>query len=144
MVRPADDLHEARRAIVVEGRATTLGDSGDAPLMSDAIAWNGLLLLSGRAAVDPASGALRATSFSEQLRIVLDDALAVLERSGSGPEHVLRVECWLRDAADFPAWNAAYAATFPPPRPARTTLVVAGFPVEGLLVELQLTAGLPS
>jgi 2-iminobutanoate/2-iminopropanoate deaminase len=52
---------------------------------------------------------------------------------------VLRVECWLADPSDFPAWNEAFAATFPPPRPARTTLV-AGLPLPGLLVELQLTA----
>jgi 2-iminobutanoate/2-iminopropanoate deaminase len=143
MVRPADDLHGLRRPIVAD-RATTLGEPGAHPLMSDAIAWNGVLYLSGRAAVDPATGTVRATGFSEQLQIVLDDTLAVLERAGSGPQHVLRVECWLLDAADFAAWNAAYAATFPPPRPARTTLVVAGLPIEGLLVELQLTAGLPS
>jgi 2-iminobutanoate/2-iminopropanoate deaminase len=111
--------------------------------MSDAISWNGLLFLSGRAAVDPATGGLRATTFAEQLRIVLDDALAVLDAGGSGPEHVLRVECWLRDREDFAEWNAAYVSTFPSPRPARTTLV-ADFPIEGLLVELQLTASVPA
>jgi 2-iminobutanoate/2-iminopropanoate deaminase len=110
--------------------------------MSDAISWNGLVLLSGRAAVDPATGGLRATTFGEQLRLVLDDAQAVLEAAGTGPEHVLRVECWLRDRSDFAAWNAAYAASFPPPRPARTTLI-ADFPIDGLLVELQLTAAMP-
>jgi 2-iminobutanoate/2-iminopropanoate deaminase len=110
--------------------------------MSDAIRWGGLLLLSGRAAVDPTTGALRATKFADQLDIVLEDALAVLTEAGSGPERVLRVECWLADAADFAAWNARYAATFPPPRPARTTLVVPEFPVPGLLVEIQVTAGI--
>jgi len=107
--------------------------------MSDAIGWGGLLFLSGRAAVDPATGELRATTFEEQLRIVLADILAVLEQAGSSPSQVLRVECWLRDRGDFQAWNAAYAVTFPPPRPARTTLV-SDFALDGLLVEVQLTA----
>jgi 2-iminobutanoate/2-iminopropanoate deaminase len=118
MVRPADDL----------------------PLMSDVREHHGLLFLSGRAAVDPATFQVRAASFADQLRIVLDDCLAVLDRAGSGPAHVLRVECWLVDSAHFGAWNAAWAETFAPPRPARSTFVVAGLPIEGLLVELQLTA----
>ncbi len=125
------------------GAGTTLDSGIDAPLMSDAIRFGDLLFLSGRAAVDPATGNLRADDFAGQMDIVLADALAVLEASGSGPEHALRVECWLADRSDFAAWNAGYAAAFPPPRPARTTLV-ADFPVAGLLIELQLTAAVPS
>jgi 2-iminobutanoate/2-iminopropanoate deaminase len=128
---------------VLAGRQTALGATTSTPLMSDAISWGGLLFLSGRAAVDPASGQVRAASFGEQLRIVLDDALEVLVAAGSGVQHVLRVECWLRDRADFAEWNAAYMGTFPPPRPARTTLI-ADFPIDGLLVELQITATVPA
>jgi 2-iminobutanoate/2-iminopropanoate deaminase len=138
MVRPPDDLRYARGSVLL-GAGTTLAPGVDDPLMSDATRWGDLLFLSGRAAVDPATGALRSDDFDGQLRIVLADALSVLDAAGSGPEHVLRVECWLTDPADFAAWNAQYAAAFPPPRPARTTLV-AGIPLPGLLVELQLTA----
>ncbi len=110
--------------------------------MADATGYGGVVYLSGRAAVDPATGAVRASDFSGQLEIVLSDALTVLERVGSSPASVLRVECWLADRGDFAEWNAAYAETFPDPRPARTTLVVGpgGFPVDGLLIEIQLTA----
>src|SRR5215208_2679495 len=107
MVRPPDDLRHARQAVVLGG-GTTLDTGGDAPLLSDAIHLGELLFLSGRAAVDPATGALRAEDFAGQLRIVLDDALAVLAEAGSGPENVLRVECWLADAADFAEWNVQY------------------------------------
>jgi 2-iminobutanoate/2-iminopropanoate deaminase len=141
MVRPPDDLPKRREAAVL-GLGTSLDAGVDGPLMSDAIRWGDLLLLSGRAAIDPATGALRATDFADQLDIVLEDALAVLAAAGSGPEHVLRVECWLANAVDFAAWNARYAATFAPPRPARTTLVVGDFPLPGLLVEIQMTAGI--
>ena len=127
------------RIPILLGTGSTLGRA-DAPLMSDAMRWGDLLLLSGRAAVDPATGTVRAQDFDGQCRIVLDDALAVLAAAGSGPEDVLRVECWLAGPEHFAAWNEQYAHTFPPPRPARTTLV-AGFAVPGLLVEVQLTAG---
>lgn len=111
--------------------------------MSDAIRHGDLLFLSGRAAVDPATGDLRSDDFAGQLEVVLADSLSVLEAAGSGPEHVLRVECWLVDRGDFAEWNSQYAKAFPAPRPARTTLVVAGLPLEGLLVEVQLTATVP-
>ncbi len=137
MVRPPDDL--PHRETFLLGRGTTLSAGDAAPLMSDATKVGNLLFLSGRAPVDPLTGELRATDFRGQLQIVIADALAVLDAAGSGPEHVLRVECFLADRGDFPAWNAGYAAAFPEPRPARTTLIT-GFPIAGLLVELQLTA----
>jgi 2-iminobutanoate/2-iminopropanoate deaminase len=139
MVRPPDDLRLEREAIIL-GQGTTLDGGSDYPLMADATRWGDLIFLSGRAAVDPATGGLRADDFAAQLEIVLDDALKVLEAADSGPDHVLRVECSLVDRADFAELNRQYAKAFPPPRPARTTLVVAGLPIEGLLVELQLTA----
>jgi 2-iminobutanoate/2-iminopropanoate deaminase len=139
MVRPPDDLRLTRETILL-GQGTTLSTGADYPLMSDATRWGDLLFLSGRAAIDPSTGAVRADDFAGQLRIVLADAFAVLAEAGSSPEHVLRVECWLLSDADFPEWNAQYSAAFAPPRPARTTLVTAGLPVPGLLVEVQLTA----
>lgn len=141
MVRPPDDLPGGRNSVLLPGRENRLGD-GDGPLMSDAIAWGGLVFLSGRAAVDPATGAVRGATFSEQLQVVLEDVSMVLDEAGSGLDEVLRVECWLIDRRHFSEWNAAYVATFADPRPARTTLVVAGLPIEGLLVEIQLTAAI--
>jgi 2-iminobutanoate/2-iminopropanoate deaminase len=139
MVRPPDDLRFERQTFV-RGRATVLGTGADQPLMSDATRWGDLLFLSGRAAIDPQTGSVRGHDFASQLRIVLEDSLAVLAEAGSTAEQVLRVECWLVDQADFAEWNAQYIATFAPPRPARTTLVVAGLPIPGLLVEVQMTA----
>lgn len=113
------------------------------PLMADAVRWGDLVFLSGRAPVEPGTLALRATDFAAQAEAVLDDVVAVLAACGSGPEHVLRVECYLADATDFAAWNEAFAARFPVAPPARTTLVT-GFAVAGMLIEVQVTAGVPS
>ncbi|MGC9963724.1 MAG: RidA family protein [Acidimicrobiales bacterium] len=111
--------------------------------MPDATRWGDLLFLSGRAAVDPVTFELRAQDFVSQGRIVLDDIASVLERAGSAMEHVIRVECFLADPGDFVAWNELFTERFPARRPARTTLVSA-FALEGMLIEIQVVAGVPS
>lgn len=133
MSRPV--VHES----VVLGQGSRLGRVE--ALFPDATRWDNLLFLSGRAAVAPSTGVAVAADFGGQARAVLDDVLEVLAAAGSGPDYVLRVECWLADARDFGAWNELFAATFRPPRPVRTTLVSA-FAVDGLLIEVQVTAGI--
>jgi 2-iminobutanoate/2-iminopropanoate deaminase len=113
------------------------------PPMADATRWGDLLLLSGRAAVDPATFQLRSGDFEVQAQIVMDDIASVLETCGSGLEHVLLVECSLADPGDFAAWNRVFVEHFPSSPPARTTLV-SGFAVDGMLIEVQVTAGVPS
>ena len=134
--RSPRDLSADVRHLVV-GAGSTMG-RGDA-LISDAVCWNGTLYLSGRADVDPATLAVRSDDFEQQARSVLGDVGRVLDEAGSGFADVLRVECYLARASDFAAWNTVFGAAFPPPRPARTTLV-ADFAVPGLLIELQVTA----
>jgi 2-iminobutanoate/2-iminopropanoate deaminase len=123
---------------IVVGRGSTMG-AGEA-VISDAVRHGELVFLSGRAAVDPATLAVIDGGFDAQARRVLADIDAVLEAAGSARSQVLRVECFLASAADFPAWNAIWREYFAPPRPARTT-VVCEFAVPGILIELQVTAG---
>jgi 2-iminobutanoate/2-iminopropanoate deaminase len=112
---------------------------GSEPLISDAVEAGGLLFLSGRADVDPATLQIRSDDFATQARNVLADIFEVLEAGGSSPAHVLRMECYLARASDFGAWNEVFAELLPPPRPARMTLV-AGFTVPEMLIEIQVTA----
>jgi 2-iminobutanoate/2-iminopropanoate deaminase len=119
-----------------------LGDV-ERPLMADATRWGDLLFLSGRAPVDPGTLKLRAGDFATQASAVLDDVATVLAACGTALQHVLRVECYLADQADFAAWNEVFTASFPSSPPARTTLVT-GFAVEGMLIEVQVIAGIPS
>jgi enamine deaminase RidA (YjgF/YER057c/UK114 family) len=81
-------------------------------------------------------------NFDEQARFVPDMIVDVLRSSGSSPEEMLRVECYLARREDVPAWNEFFAEYVPPPLPAWTT-VEADFGVEGLLIEIQVTAGVP-
>jgi 2-iminobutanoate/2-iminopropanoate deaminase len=127
---------------VVVGRGSTMGTSGSAdPVIADAVRWGNLVFLSGRAPVDPATLKVVSGGFEDQAQVVLRDVGAVLDRCGSSWDQVIRVETFLADAADFPAWNRIWSEHFPPPRPARTT-VVCGFAVPGMLIELQVTAGI--
>ncbi|MDX6628311.1 MAG: 2-iminobutanoate/2-iminopropanoate deaminase [Gaiellales bacterium] len=124
---------------IVVGRGSTMG-AGEAEITDD-VRYGDLLILSGRAAVDPATLAVLDAGFAAQAQRVLADIDAVLEAGGSSRSQVLRVECFLADASDFPAWNGIWCEHFAPPRPARTT-VVCGFAVPGILIELQVTAGI--
>jgi 2-iminobutanoate/2-iminopropanoate deaminase len=129
------------REHITVGSGSSMG--GDEPVISDAVRFGDLLLLSGRAAVDPETLEIVGATFEEQAEVVLRDVGAVLEAAGAGWEHVVRIECFLADGADFPAWNRIWCKRFVPPRPARTT-VVAKFAVPDILIELQATVGLPS
>jgi 2-iminobutanoate/2-iminopropanoate deaminase len=119
------------------GPGSTMGSTD--VVISDAVRWGDLILLSGRAPVDPVTLGVVAVGFEEQARAVLDDIGRVLDRCGSRRDLVLRVEAFLADAADFPVWNRLWSEHFVPPRPARTT-VVCGFVVPGMRIELQVTA----
>ncbi len=115
---------------------------GSEPLISSAIRWGDLLFLSGRAPIDTTTMEVVSTDFAEQARNVLDQIMSTLAEAGSGPAHVLRVQCYLLEAGDFDEWNAIWAEYFPAPRPVRTTIVT-GFTVPGMLVEVEVTAGIP-
>jgi 2-iminobutanoate/2-iminopropanoate deaminase len=124
---------------ITVGPGSTMGT--DAPVISDSVQFGDLLFMSGRAPVDPATLKVREGGFEAQAQAVLADIDAVLEAAGSSRAMVLRVECFLADPGDFPAWNRIWSDYFAAPRPARTT-VVAGFAVPGILIELQVTAGI--
>jgi 2-iminobutanoate/2-iminopropanoate deaminase len=141
---PYDRFFQTRRIEVT--KRVVVGElpvGGQEPLIASAVRWGDLLLLSGRAPIDVTTLQVVSTDFREQTRDVLDTIMASLAEAGSGPEHVLRVVCYLLDAKYAREWNELWAEYFPPPRPARTT-VVADFAVEGMLIEIEVTAGIPS
>jgi 2-iminobutanoate/2-iminopropanoate deaminase len=113
---------------------------GGEPLFAAAVRYGDLLFLSGQAAIDRDTGTLVAADFAGQAEFVMARVSETLAAAGAGPDDVLRVECILADTDDFAAWNEVFAAFFTPPRPARTTFVSA-FVVPGMLLEIQVTAG---
>lgn len=107
---------------------------------SQAIAADGLLLLSGQIPLDPATGAIVDGDIEVQTRRVLDNLVAVLEAGGSSLERVLKTTVYLVDLAMFPRVNAVYAEYFSAdPAPARATVQVAALPL-GAQVEIDAIA----
>jgi 2-iminobutanoate/2-iminopropanoate deaminase len=113
------------------------------PLIATAMRWGDLLFLSGIAAVDPQSLEPLYPDFEGQAQYVIERANSVLQEAGTRVDHVLRVEAFLADAGDFPAWNRLFGEWFAAGAPARTTVVVA-FAAPGVLFEIELTAGIPA
>ncbi len=93
-------------------------------------------------AVGPYSHAVRAGvdgDVAAQTTRVFANLLAVLTTAGLTFAHVVKVNVYLTDLSDFAAMNEVYAQTFSEPYPARTTVAVAGLPLEAH-VEIELIA----
>lgn len=103
----------------------------------NATVLDGLVVTGGHVpAFDPV-----APDFATQVDQAMGALRDTLEAAGSSLEHVLRLECFLASTEHFGAWNEAYRRWFPQRRPPRTTLL-AGFVLDGLLVEVQALAAL--
>ena len=95
---------------------------------SQAVAWNGLLFLSGQIPLDPATGEMVEGDIGVQTTRVLDNLRAVLEAAGSSLEKVVRTTVFLKDISDFPRVNEVYGRYFTSNPPARSTVEVARLP----------------
>ena len=102
--------------------------------------WAGdLLYCSGQTPIDPATGALVSGGIGEQTTRCFANLAAVLRAAGLSMDDVVKVNVYLTDMANFPAMNAAYQQAFSAPYPARTTVAVAGLPLNAA-VEIELVA----
>lgn len=105
--------------------------------------WAGdLLYLSGQTPLDPAAGKLVEGDVAAQAAQCFRNLFGVLAAAGLTPEHVVKVNVFLTDMADFAAMNAVYTTQFEKPFPARTTIGVAALPL-GARIEIELIARRP-
>lgn len=66
-------------------------------------------------------GAIVSGGIAAETRAVLDNVRKCLEMAGAGMADVVKTTVWLRDRADFAAFNAVYGEYFPHEPPARST-----------------------
>lgn len=104
-----------------------------------AIQVDNTVFLSGLTAVDTETGELIPGGIREHTRHTLELYRTILTDIGLSLDHVVKVNAYLADPADFAAWNEEYLQVFEPPYPCRTTVTAP--PVFGIL-ELELVAAL--
>jgi 2-iminobutanoate/2-iminopropanoate deaminase len=102
--------------------------------------WAGdLLYLSGQTPIDPATNKLVEGDVTSQTQQVFNNLAAVLKSAGLTLDQVVKCNVFLTTMANFPAMNAVYQSRFQAPYPARSTVAVAGLPLNAL-VEIEMIA----
>ena len=119
--------------------------SEDAPkaigTYSQAIRHGDTLYVSGQIPLDPATGVVVAGDFETQCVRVFENLKAIATTAGTTLDHVVKVNVYLIDLADFPKLNEVMARYFKEPYPARATVAVAALP-RGVPVEVDVIIAL--
>lgn len=108
--------------------------------ISAAVAWDRLVFVSGQ--VPMTDGRPSAPDIAGQTRDTLERVGAILAEAGCTLADVVKTTVWLTDAADYPAFNAAYAACFPAARAPTRSTVIAGL-IAPVKVEIEAVAVRP-
>lgn len=91
---------------------------------SQAVRYRDLVFTAGQAGIDPATGRVAGDTFEAQARQAFANLGAVLEDAGSRLARVLKLTCFVTDAASFAPLNTLFAELFPEAPPVRTTPIV--------------------
>ena len=104
---------------------------------SQAIRANGFIFCSGQIPIDPAAGAVVATTVEDQTRQAITNLRQVLEAAGSGLDKVVKTTVFISDMNDFAAVNGVYAEMFGATKPARSCVQAERLPKD---VKLEIEA----
>lgn len=108
--------------------------------IKNAIGWEvgDLMIFSGYAGIDLASGDLTEGAFAKHANDSIDCFEEVLKAQGLGLDNVIKVKCYLQNPKeDFRVWNEIFMSRFNPPIPSRTTV---GAALVVGLIELEMVA----
>jgi 2-iminobutanoate/2-iminopropanoate deaminase len=79
---------------------------------NQAVAFNGVVFVSGQIAINPVTGNLVLDNIEDETKQVLDNVKAVLEAAGSSLDKVLKASVFVKDINLFSRINAVYAEYF--------------------------------
>jgi 2-iminobutanoate/2-iminopropanoate deaminase len=113
------------------------------PNLSPATKFGNLVFVSGQTGRHPVSGEV-GKDIREQTRNVLERIKQILTAAGTSMDNVLTATTYVTRRDDVPAYNEEYAKYFPTNKPARTTVTVASLNSPDLLIEITVTACIPS
>ena len=106
---------------------------------SEAVAYSGVLYLSGDIGTDP-SGRLVEGGIVPESRQTMENVKATLNRHGLGLADIIKCTVFLADISEWPAFNEIYAGYFEKGKyPARSALAASGLAL-GARVELDCIA----
>ena len=106
---------------------------------SQAIRANGFIFCSGQIPIDPAAGAVVATTAEAQTRQAITNLRNVLEAAGAGLDKVVKTTVFISDMNDFAAVNGVYAEMFGATKPARSCVQAARLPKD-VKIEIEAIA----
>jgi 2-iminobutanoate/2-iminopropanoate deaminase len=107
------------------------------PPYSPVVVSGDTVYTAGQTGVD-AAGSLVEGGIAEQVRQTLENVRTCVEAAGCTMGDVVKVNAYLADLGDLPAYNEVYVEFFDGPHPARTS-VQAGLPA-GVLIEIEAVA----
>ena len=98
------------------------------------------ITIGGTAGFDPATGQLAGPDVYAQAKQILASFQVMLQSVGSGLDHVIHVNVFLKNMSDFEEMNRAYVEMMEDHRPARTVIGVNELPKPGIVLTMNLTA----
>jgi 2-iminobutanoate/2-iminopropanoate deaminase len=113
------------------------------PNLSLATRFGDLVFVAGQTGRHPVTGEL-GKDVREQTRNILERIKTILTAAGSSLDHVLTATTYLTRVQDLAAYNEEYGKYFPTNKPARTTVTVAALNSPDLVIEITVTACIPS
>jgi len=113
------------------------------PNLSLATKFGNLVFVAGQTGRHPVTGEV-GKDIREQTRNVLERIKTILAGAGTSMDNVLTATTYVTRRDDVPAYNEEYAKYFPANKPARTTVTVAALNSPELLIEITVTACIPS
>ncbi len=96
--------------------------------------------IGGTAGVDPSTGMLAGNDIRSQTKQIMTSFEIMLHSVGSDLHHIVHINVFLRNMADFEPMNDAYTEAMRDHRPARTVFSVKELPKPGVLLTMNLTA----
>lgn len=98
-----------------------------------AIRSGNLLFCSGQTGINPATNKVDESTVEGQTRQVMENLKAVLDSQGLTVQHIVKCNVYLNNMANFQAMNKVYGEMLEGHTPARTTVAVAGLPLNALI-----------
>lgn len=105
---------------------------------SQAISAGGFIYVSGQIPLNPETGTIDGAGIEAQSEQAIKNLDCILKEAGADFSKVVKTTCFLKNIADFAAFNAVYEKYFVS-KPARSCFEVAALP-KNALVEIEAIA----